>query len=274
MQQVTAGKFRRLPSVLLLALMMVAEPAVAETIQLQKQGETYRVSGRLNGAVTVNFVFDTGASDVALPEDAVEALKRAGKLDRSDYVGKRTYRIADGSTVSKDVIILRELTVGGHTVTNVTASVGRGRSPALLGQSFLSKFPSWTLDNERNVLVIASKSDTAGATGAGERARGSSGSKYGAVAHDDLTGRYGLSWNQESPDKAEAAALKGCVSDKCKIVFRTVPNQCAAIATNEGGKIWGGATRPKREAAERAALENCEKRTSDQCKLRGAQCNR
>lgn len=259
---------------LLVAILAVlAQPALAETIQLQKQGGTYRVSGRVNGAVTVDFVFDTGASDVSLPEDAVQALTRAGKLDRTDYVGTRTYRIADGSTVSKQVILLRELTVGGHTVTNVTASVGRGRSPALLGQSFLSKFPSWTLDNERNVLVIASKSDTAGGTGAGERARGSGGSKYGAVAHDGMTGRYGLSWNQESTSRADEMALKGCASDKCKVVFRTGPSQCAAIATDEDGKVWGGATRRKREEAEHAAVENCEKRTAAGCKLRGAQCN-
>ena len=259
---------------LCLALLLPLRAASAETIQLQKEGGTYHVSGRVNGAVTVDFIFDTGASDVSLPETAVQALTRAGKLDKTDYGGTRTYRIADGSTVSKQVIILRELTVGGHTVTNVTASVGRGRSPALLGQSFLSKFPSWTLDNERNQLVIASKGNTAGATGAGERARGSDGSRYGAVAHDDSTGRYGLSWNQESTVKADEMALKGCSSETCKIVFRTVPQQCAAIATTESGKIWGGATRPQREAAERAAVENCDKRSSDSCKLRGAQCNR
>ena len=265
---------RLLPGLLLLLL---ADPALSETIQLQKQGGTYRVSGRVNGAVTVDFVFDTGASDVSLPEDAVRALTRAGKLDRTDYVGTRTYRIADGSTVSKQVIILRELTVGGHTVRNVTASVGRGRSPALLGQSFLSKFPSWTLDNERNLLVIASKGDTAGATGAssaGERARGSGGSRHGAVAYDDSTGRYGLSWNQESTSKADQLALKGCASEACKVVFRTTARQCGALATAENGKTWGGATRAERAAAERAALDNCEKRTSGTCRLRSVQCNR
>jgi clan AA aspartic protease (TIGR02281 family) len=262
-----------LGAALLLLAQALAQAVIAETIQLQKQGNTYRVSGRLNGVVSVNFVFDTGASDVSIPEEVAQALVRAGKLDRSDYLGTQTYVLADGSRVPSKRIRLREVTVGGQTVTNVTASIARARSPALLGQSFLSKFPSWTLDNERSVLVIASSGETAGATGAGESRRASGAARYGAVAHDDSTGRYGLSWNQGSPTQAEELALKGCAADKCKIVFRTAARQCGAIATNEDGKIWGGATRPKRDAAERAAVENCEKRTSNQCKLRGAQCN-
>lgn len=257
-----------------LLLVLVAPHAAAETIQLQKHVGGFLVSGRVNGAVTVNFVLDTGASDVLIPDEVAQALARAGKLNRSDYIGTQTYILADGSRVPSKRILLRELTVGGETVSNVTASIGRARSPALLGQSFLSKFPSWTLDNERHVLVLASRNDTVGATGSAETRRASGGSRYGAFAHDDLTGRYGLSWNQESTSRAEEAALKGCASDKCKIVFRTTARQCGAIATNEDGKIWGGATRPKRDAAERAAVENCEKRTSSQCKLRGAQCNR
>ena len=97
---------------------------------------------------------------------------------------------------------------------------------------------------------------------------------YGAFAHDDTTGKYGFSWNEESAKRAEDAALKGCASDKCKIVFRTGPRECGAIALTENGKVWGGAKRPKRDAAELAAMENCQKRTKGQCKVRGAECNR
>jgi hypothetical protein len=99
---------------------------------------------------------------------------------------------------------------------------------------------------------------------------------FGAFAHDGTTGKYGYSWNEPSEKKAEEAALKGCASDKCKIVFRTRSGQCGAFAMNENGKIWGGATRSKREEAEKAALENCQKRVSGgaQCKIRGNECNK
>jgi hypothetical protein len=36
----------------------------------------------------------------------------------------------------------------------VTASAGPSNSTALLGQSFLSRFKSWTLDNQRHVIVL------------------------------------------------------------------------------------------------------------------------
>jgi clan AA aspartic protease (TIGR02281 family) len=256
-----------------LLLALLAHSAVAETIQLRKHVGGYLVTGRINDAVSVDFVLDTGASDVLIPEEVAQALVRAGKLDRGDYLGTRTYVLADGSRVPSKRILLRQLTVGGQTVNNVTASIGRGRSQPLLGQSFLSKFPSWTLDNERHVLVLASKGEPAGGARQSDPGRSSGGSSYGAFAHDDQTGRYGLSWNQESAAQADQAALKGCAAEKCRIVFRTAPRQCGAIATNANGKIWGGATRPRRAAAEQAAVQNCEKRTSGQCTLRGSQCN-
>ena len=44
--------------------------------------------------------------------------------------------MADGSEIRKRRVLLRELTVGGVTALNVTASIGGPGSPSLLGQSF------------------------------------------------------------------------------------------------------------------------------------------
>ena len=98
----------------------------------------------------------------------------------------------------------------------------------------------------------------------------------GAFAYDEATGKYGASWNQPSEKQADDVALKGCASDKCKIVFRTAAGQCGAIASTENGKAWGGAKRPKREDAEKAALASCEKRpgAAGKCKVRTADCNK
>jgi clan AA aspartic protease (TIGR02281 family) len=259
-------------------LALLTHTAAAETIQLKKHpGGGYLIAGRVNDAVTVTFVLDTGASDVSIPENVARELERAGKP--SESLGTGTYVLADGSKVRKRRVLLRELTVGGQTVSNVAASISASGSPPLLGQSFLSKFASWTLDNERNLLVLKTRGDastTSATTENGGRPGGSpggSGSVYGAFAHDDTSGRYGASWNQQSQARADEAALKGCASQSCKIVFRMTARQCGAIALTENGKVWGGATRPDRDAAERAAVENCEKRTSTSCRLRSAQCN-
>ena len=98
---------------------------------------------------------------------------------------------------------------------------------------------------------------------------------YGALARDDATGKYGLSWNETTSGKAEELALKDCGGAKsCKIVFRTGSRQCGAIATPEKGKAWGAATRDRKDATELAAITDCQKHTTDQCKVRASGCNK
>jgi predicted aspartyl protease len=63
--------------------------------------------------------------------------------------------LADGSEAVSDVLSLRELQVGEHSVTNVTASISPLQGEPLLGQSFLSKFGTVTLDYKRLVLILA-----------------------------------------------------------------------------------------------------------------------
>jgi hypothetical protein len=98
--------------------------------------------------------------------------------------------------------------------------------------------------------------------------------EYGAFARDDASGKYGLSWNEANQKQADDVAVKGCNVTGCKVVFRTGPKECGAIATTDDGKVWGGSKRPTKSAAELAAMEGCQKRTKLQCKARGAECNR
>lgn len=97
---------------------------------------------------------------------------------------------------------------------------------------------------------------------------------YGALAYDEAAGKYGLSSNEETQGKAEDVARKICGTDKCKIVFRTAPQECGAVATAESGPTWGAGKGRPRSRAELDAMTNCQKRTKGQCKLRSAECNR
>jgi TonB family protein len=78
-------------------------------------------------------------------------------------IGTGTYVLADGSEQPSDRFILRELRVGDHIVKNVIANVAPVKGDPLLGQSFLSKLPSWTIDNARHVLVFNDSFAPAGA---------------------------------------------------------------------------------------------------------------
>ena len=75
---------RRLLAMLALFLIVPGtlppNPAAAETIQLKKHpGGGYLIPGRINDAVAVTFVLDTGASDVSIPENVARELERTGR---------------------------------------------------------------------------------------------------------------------------------------------------------------------------------------------------
>ena len=97
--------------------------------------------------------------------------------------------------------------------------------------------------------------------------------EFGALAYDNSSGKFGLSSNEETQSKADDVAVKECGSDGCKVVFRTRPKECGAIAKAESGTAWGGGKGSK-ATAELAAVQNCQKRTKGQCKIRGSECNR
>jgi hypothetical protein len=97
---------------------------------------------------------------------------------------------------------------------------------------------------------------------------------YGALAYDEESKKYGLSADEVSQAKADDVATKECGGDKCKIIFRTAPLECGAIAVAGEGTAWGGGKASQKAKAELNAVNNCQKRTKGQCKVREALCNR
>ena len=124
------------------------------TISLEREGGTFVVPVSINGALTLKFTIDSGATDVSIPADVVMTLLRTGTLSREDFLGKQTYRLADGSTVPSQTFRIRSLKVGDRVLENVTGSIAPVAGSLLLGQSFLSKFKSWSFDNQRQVLIL------------------------------------------------------------------------------------------------------------------------
>jgi hypothetical protein len=62
--------------------------------------------------------------------------------------------VADGSTVPSATFVIRSLKVGNRLLENVTGSIASAQADLLLGQSFLSRFNSWSIDNKRQVLLL------------------------------------------------------------------------------------------------------------------------
>ena len=94
---------------------------------------------------------------MVIPADVALTLIRAGALMNGDFLGKSAYSMANGSIQFSERVIIHSVEVGQRVVNNVTASVTPAESEPLLGQSFLSKLGTVTLDYKRLVLCPIDK---------------------------------------------------------------------------------------------------------------------
>jgi clan AA aspartic protease (TIGR02281 family) len=123
-------------------------------VAMQTDGGAYVVPITINNVLTLKFVVDSGAADMALPADVVSTLMRTGALTPSDFNGTQTHVLADGSKVPSQMFNIRTVKVGTVVLENVTASVSPAKGELLLGQSFFKRFKSWSIDNTRHALVL------------------------------------------------------------------------------------------------------------------------
>ena len=133
---------------------VAAPPGARSEIGVKKRGGTFAVSVEINNVMTLDFTIDSGAADVSVPNKVVAQLLRSGALRRSDFEGTQDYRLADGSTMTSRTFRLRQIKVGDRVIENVLASEGGETGSLLLGQSFLSRFKSWSINNHKQVLVL------------------------------------------------------------------------------------------------------------------------
>ena len=124
------------------------------SVPMERKGGTFAVPVLINNKIELNFVVDSGASNVSIPADVVRTMMRTGTLTAADFVGKRTYILADGSRVEARTFRIRSLKVGERIVENVLASEAPFAGELLLGQTFLGKFKSWSIDNATHALVL------------------------------------------------------------------------------------------------------------------------
>jgi clan AA aspartic protease (TIGR02281 family) len=128
-------------------------PSKKISLKMQKRGGIYAVPVTINNSITLDFVIDSGAADVTIPSNVVMALMKSGTLLHSDFLTDRTYTLADGSKMPSTTIRIRSLKLGDIVVENVRASVSPLSGALLLGQSFLGRLKSWSVDNEKHIFV-------------------------------------------------------------------------------------------------------------------------
>ena len=152
-----------------LALALAASPAAApivdastqatstqaqEIIPIEAHNGVYVVPLLINGVLTMKFIVDSGSADVSIPAEVAANLKRLGTVSDDDFLGSKTYILADGSKASSEIHRISSLKIGGLVMQNVTVRIASEKSGLLLGQSFLRRLKSWSVDNNRQVLII------------------------------------------------------------------------------------------------------------------------
>jgi clan AA aspartic protease (TIGR02281 family) len=129
-------------------------PGAIEVPLNRHGGGGYYVPVKINDALTLDFLIDSGAATVSMPADVVQALVRLGTLAPGDVQGSKDYKLADGSIRASQTFQIRSLQVGDTVLQGVTGSMAPVNGGLLLGQSFLSRFRSWSIDNGKQMLVL------------------------------------------------------------------------------------------------------------------------
>ena len=126
-----------------------------EVIPLVADRGTFVVPVLINGAITLNFMVDSGASTVSIPSDVVSTLIRGKTIDIDrDFTETANYMLADGTVVPSQNFIIKSLRIGNYSIENVSGIIAPAKGSLLLGQSVLSCFKSWSIDNQREVLIL------------------------------------------------------------------------------------------------------------------------
>lgn len=130
-------------------------PAQVIVPMIQKGSGIYEVACKIN-ELPLNFIFDTGASDISISQTEVQFMLKNNYLAQRDIRGSQRYMDANGNIEVGTRIILRKVEIGEFVLHNVVASVVNNRvAPLLIGQSALAKYGKILIDNESKTITLS-----------------------------------------------------------------------------------------------------------------------
>ena len=131
-----------------------ADGQLEQIVAVEPHAGAFVVPVVLNDVLTAKFIVDSGAADVSITEDMVSALMKSGTMTGADLLGNKTYMLADGTMHEGKIYRMASVRIGAIVMQDVTVRIAAANSSLLLGQSFLRRLKSWSMDNARQVLII------------------------------------------------------------------------------------------------------------------------
>lgn len=106
------------------------------------------------GPVVNVWMLDCGATDMLVSDTMINKLLQLKLVSRNDFLGQQTYNLANGKEILCDVYRINQVQVGRFTVNNLIIGASKDTGSFLLGKTFLNKFRRWSIDNQRNQLIL------------------------------------------------------------------------------------------------------------------------
>lgn len=136
-------------------MVAITTTCIADEVPLQVNGGVYTTPIIFNDTIKIQAILDSGASDIFIPIDVASVLVRTGTINDSDDLGDKRYQTADGTIHTQMRVNIKKLTIGNRDFYNIPATISKtGNGDVLLGQSFLKRLSSWSIDNSRHVLIF------------------------------------------------------------------------------------------------------------------------
>ena len=118
---------------------------------LQENG-VYKIPVNING-VPMQFIIDTGASQISISSTEAAFLYKQGTIMADDIIGTAQFSDANGDISPGTIIRLHTVKIGNRTLENVNAFVVENSvAPLLLGQSALAQFGKLSIDYNKGVV--------------------------------------------------------------------------------------------------------------------------
>ena len=123
-------------------------------IKMSEENGVRYIPMKINGQ-ELNFIFDTGASSICISTLESWVLVKNGLLSENDVIGQQGFTDATGSFSVGAKINLKSVQIGNRELKNVEAIIIENPEAAcLLGQTVLSRFGKYTIDNQNNEIIF------------------------------------------------------------------------------------------------------------------------
>ena len=129
-------------------------PKLSEhTIKLEHKDGCYLIPTKVNG-IPMKMTLDTGASHLTLSIVEYEFLRKQNLL-KEESVQEGECTIANGQNVKCYFTKIAELTIGDVTIKDIECDIMEQQdAPLLLGMNVLRRFGNFSIDYNRNLLIL------------------------------------------------------------------------------------------------------------------------